>query len=105
MILFKKCVIALSINIALISSGLACTTLLAGSEATNDGSLIIARSADSSALKAQHFVIHPAKKINQEYIVQKNIMVLIISPTHYQKFITIYNCAKLENTITWCNWI
>ena len=62
MILFKKCVIALSINIALISSGLACTTLLAGSEATNDGSLIIARSADSSALKAQHFVIHPAKK-------------------------------------------
>lgn len=34
MILFKKCVIALSINIALISSGLACTTLLAGSEAT-----------------------------------------------------------------------
>ena len=62
MYLFKKCAIALSINIALISSGLACTTLLAGSEATSDGSMIIARSADSSALKAQHFVIHPAKK-------------------------------------------
>ncbi|QAV24268.1 C69 family dipeptidase [Proteus hauseri] len=61
MYLFKKCVIALSINIALISSGFACTTLLAGSEATNDGSLIIARSADSDALKAQHFIIHPAK--------------------------------------------
>ncbi|WP_265497504.1 C69 family dipeptidase [Providencia rustigianii] len=59
---FKKCVIALSINVALISSGFACTTLLAGSDATTDGSLIIARSADSNALKAQHFVIHPAKK-------------------------------------------
>lgn len=58
---FKKGIIALSINIALVSSALACTTLLAGSEATNDGSLIIARSADSDALKAQHFVIHPAK--------------------------------------------
>ena len=62
MFLFKKCVIALSINVALISSGFACTTLLAGSDATTDGSLIIARSADSNALKAQHFVIHPAKK-------------------------------------------
>lgn len=62
--LFKKGVLALSINIALISSALACTTLLAGSEATNDGSLIIARSADSDALKAQHFVIHP-RKTNQ----------------------------------------
>ncbi len=61
MFLFKKAVIALSINIALVSSALACTTLLAGSEATNDGSLIVARSADSDALKAQHFVIHPAK--------------------------------------------
>ncbi|MDX7569007.1 C69 family dipeptidase, partial [Serratia marcescens] len=55
MFLFKKAVIVLSINIALVSSALACTTLLAGSEATNDGSLIVARSADSDALKAQHF--------------------------------------------------
>lgn len=61
MSLLKKSIIALSINLALVSSVLACTTLLAGSEATNDGSLIIARSADSDALKAQHFVIHPAK--------------------------------------------
>lgn len=61
MSLFKKGIIALSINIALASSALACTTLLAGTEATNDGSYIIARSADSDALKAQHFVIHPAK--------------------------------------------
>lgn len=30
MFLFKKAVIALSINIALVSSALACTTLLAG---------------------------------------------------------------------------
>nr|WP_314267262.1 C69 family dipeptidase [uncultured Moellerella sp.] len=62
MYLLKKCVIALSINVAIISSALACTTLLAGNKATSDGSMIIARSADSSALKAQHFVIHPAKK-------------------------------------------
>lgn len=61
MSLFKKGILTLSVNIALVSSALACTTLLAGSEATNDGSLIIARSADSDALKAQHFVIHPAK--------------------------------------------
>lgn len=61
MSLFKKGIIALSINIVLASSALACTTLLAGTEATNDGSYIIARSADSDALKAQHFVIHPAK--------------------------------------------
>ncbi|MEG2114748.1 MAG: C69 family dipeptidase, partial [Hafnia sp.] len=62
MFFFKKCVVALSINIALISSGFACTTLLAGNEATTDGSVFVARSADSDALKAQHFVIHPAQK-------------------------------------------
>ncbi|TBL82103.1 C69 family dipeptidase [Hafnia alvei] len=58
----KKCVIALSINMALVSSGFTCTTFLAGNEATADGSIIVARSADSDALKAQHFVIHPAKQ-------------------------------------------
>lgn len=59
---FKKCVIALSINMALVPSGFTCTTFLAGNEATADGSIIVARSADSDALKAQHFVIHPAKQ-------------------------------------------
>lgn len=38
-----------------------CTTILAGNLATKDGSILLTRSADSNALKAQHFVIHPAK--------------------------------------------
>lgn len=39
-----------------------CTTILAGAKATEDGSLIIARSADSDALKAQHMIFHKARK-------------------------------------------
>ncbi len=62
MFTFKKCLIALSINLAVVSSGFACTTLLVGNEASADGSMPVARSADSDALKAQHFVIHPAKQ-------------------------------------------
>lgn len=38
-----------------------CTSVLVGEKATADGSFLIARSADSNALKAQHFVIHPAQ--------------------------------------------
>ena len=37
-----------------------CTTIIAAEGATADGSFLLARSADSSALKAQHFVIHEA---------------------------------------------
>ena len=48
-------------------SALACTTILVGNEASNDGSLLIARSADSKAIKAQLFLIHP-KKTNQSGI-------------------------------------
>lgn len=62
MFTFKKCLIALSINLAVVSSGFACTTLLVGNESSADGSMLVARSADSDALKAQHFVIHPAKQ-------------------------------------------
>ena len=34
-----------------------CTTIVFGEKASADGSFIVARSADSSSLKAQHFVI------------------------------------------------
>lgn len=34
---------------------------MVGEGATADGSFLVARAADSNALKAQHFVIHPAK--------------------------------------------
>ena len=37
-----------------------CTTIIVGSKASSDGSFLVARSADSSSLKAQHFLIHPA---------------------------------------------
>ena len=39
-----------------------CTSLIAGEKATVDGSFIVARSADSAAIKAQHFVHHPARQ-------------------------------------------
>ena len=35
-----------------------CTSVVVGEKATADGSFMIARSADSSAMKAQHFIIH-----------------------------------------------
>ncbi len=57
----KKSLIALSVNAIIAGSGFACTTVLVGSEATADGSMIVARSADGNALKAQHFLIHPAR--------------------------------------------
>ncbi len=59
---FKKLVLAAAVSTALSASALACTTVVVGEGATADGSFLIARAADSSALKAQHFVVHPAKK-------------------------------------------
>ena len=44
-----------------------CTTILAGAKATADGSLIIARSADSDALKAQHLIFHKARRGEKLY--------------------------------------
>ena len=56
MFTFKKCLIALSINLAVVSSGFAWTTLIGRYlEASADGSMLVARSADSDALKAQAF--------------------------------------------------
>lgn len=53
--------VALSLCAAF-GTSLACTTIIADKGATADGSFLVARSADSSALKAQHVVIHPATK-------------------------------------------
>ncbi|EDV1457022.1 dipeptidase, partial [Salmonella enterica subsp. houtenae] len=48
--------------IALLSMGpaMACTTILVGDKASDDGSFIIARNEDYSATNAKHMVIHPA---------------------------------------------
>ena len=60
--MLNKSVVAAAVLAAFSSVALACTTVVVGEGATADGSFLIARSADSSALKAQHMVIHPAKK-------------------------------------------
>lgn len=57
----KHIALALSAAFAMISAAQACTTVIAGEGATADGSFLIARSADSSAMKAQHIVKHPAR--------------------------------------------
>lgn len=50
--------------LALSLPALACTTILVGEKVSKDGSLLVARSADSKAIKAQVFLIHP-KKVGQ----------------------------------------
>ena len=59
---FKKALLAATVLAAFSTASFACTTIIAGEEATADGSFLIARAADSNALKAQHMVVHPAKK-------------------------------------------
>ncbi len=44
-----------------------CTSIVVGERATADGSFLIARSADSSSLKAQHFLFHEAHAEPQHY--------------------------------------
>ena len=58
---FRLAAAAAAVSLLLSGTAYACTTLLVGSGATSDGSLIISRNADSNALKAQHMVVHPAK--------------------------------------------
>lgn len=58
----RRTAAAAAVALALTSSAFACTTILVGPEASADGSMLIARSADSNAMKAQHFVVHPAAK-------------------------------------------
>lgn len=59
--MLKKSLLVATMLAAFSGAALACTTLMVGSGATADGSFLIGRNADSSALKAQHMVIHPAK--------------------------------------------
>lgn len=60
--MFKKATLVASVLAAFSTMSLACTTVLVDPEATADGSFFVGRNADSDALKAQHMVIHPAKK-------------------------------------------
>lgn len=56
----KNTLIASTIAMLCVGQANACTTILAGSQATDDGSLIIARNEDYSANNAKHMLIHPA---------------------------------------------
>lgn len=57
----KLNMVAAALAAALVSGAtLACTTVLVGSEATSDGSVLIARSVDSSALNPSLLIMHPA---------------------------------------------
>ncbi|QCD45143.1 C69 family dipeptidase [Campylobacter mucosalis] len=57
----KLVAISAVLSVVLSTSAFSCTTILVGEEASSDGSLLIARSADSKATKAQLFLIHPEK--------------------------------------------
>ena len=46
--------------------------------------MLVARSADSDALKAQHFVIHPANRIRPGYTAPKHITVRMTLPAATQ---------------------
>lgn len=60
--MFKKIITAIAVSAAFSASTFACTTVVADRACTQDNAFLVARSADSNALKAQHFVIHPATK-------------------------------------------
>ncbi len=49
------------------ANALACTTILVGEGASDDGSMLIARSADSKAIKAKVFLIHPKKNQSKRH--------------------------------------
>ncbi len=59
--MIKKTLLCIALCAASAAS-LACTTILVGPGATADGSLIVARNAESNAMKAQHLKMHPAAK-------------------------------------------
>lgn len=55
----KLSVIASLLSILYLPAAFSCTTILVGDKATADGSYIIARNADHSALTNQHYFHHP----------------------------------------------
>ncbi|OKB66838.1 peptidase C69 [Serratia marcescens] len=56
----KKSFIVSTLTLLIMGQAQACTTILVGNQATNDGSFIIARNEDYSANNAKHMLIHPA---------------------------------------------
>lgn len=49
-----------AISLLCMGQAMACTTILVGSQATDDGSFIVARNEDYSATNAKHMIIHPS---------------------------------------------
>lgn len=77
---------AAAISAMFCANALACTTILVGEGASDDGSMLIARSADSKAIKAQVFLIHPKKKpIKKASTAQRRMTGQMISPIRCQK--------------------
>ena len=75
-----------------------CTSFTAGKAATADGSLIVTRSADSAAIKAQHFVYHPARtgQTGTYSTKARGRQRLYISASG--KLLSLHNHAVLEDT-------
>lgn len=59
--------------------------------------MLVARSADSDALKAQHFVIHPAKQNQTGVYSTKAHNGANDFTAATQKLAALYHCSKLEN--------
>lgn len=56
----KLSLLAVLVTAVISGQSSACTTVLVGDKATTDGSYIVARNEDHSAINAKHFVHHPA---------------------------------------------
>lgn len=61
----KISVLASAIALLSTERAMACTTILVGDKASDDGSFMVARSEDHSATNARHMVVHPAEENHQ----------------------------------------
>ena len=89
MFTFKKCLIALSINLAVVSSGFACTTLLVGNEASADGSMLVLAKEWGIGRKAMSRLLEDFSERG-----------LIMNPTHSNPIIEGTGTAETETAAT-----